>query len=242
MNALFKPWFIECTLQTLLHWVHSSNPGSLDAPYKPWFIGCTLWTLVHWVHPTNPSSLGALFKPWFIGCTLQTLVPWVHSSTASDPAAGWGGQETWNLCGCLWQPSSLWLVCTGLGGPWPPQHPQICYCFKPWFIGCTLRTLVHWVHPTNPGSLGALFKPWFIGCTLQYPGSLGAPYKPWFIGCTLPTLVRCSLPKISGWFAVMITRSDTRGGVISKSSAFSIVHRRSAVSAAAAVSFYIIFF
>ena len=33
------------------------------------------------------------------------------------------GQETWNLCGHLWRPSFLWLICTGLGGPWPPQHP-----------------------------------------------------------------------------------------------------------------------
>ena len=37
----------ECSLQTLLHWVHSSNPGSLGALFKPWFIGCTLQTLVH---------------------------------------------------------------------------------------------------------------------------------------------------------------------------------------------------
>ena len=34
-----------------------------------------------------------------------------------------GGQETWNLCGCLWRPSFLWLICTGLGGPRPPRHP-----------------------------------------------------------------------------------------------------------------------
>ena len=43
---------------------------------------------------------------------------------ASDPAAGWGGggQETWNLCDCLWQPSFLWLISTG-GGAMAPSAP-----------------------------------------------------------------------------------------------------------------------
>ena len=36
---------------------------------------------------------------------------------------GKGGQETWNLCCHLWRPSFLWLICTGLGGAWPPRHP-----------------------------------------------------------------------------------------------------------------------
>ena len=36
---------------------------------------------------------------------------------------GRGGQETWNLCGRLWQPSFLWLVSTGLGGGHGPLGP-----------------------------------------------------------------------------------------------------------------------
>ena len=36
------------------------------------------------------------------------------------------GQETWNLCGCFWWPSFLWLVCTGLGeGGMAPSAPPL---------------------------------------------------------------------------------------------------------------------
>ena len=73
-------------LQTLVHWVHSSNPGSLGAPYKPWFIGCTLQTLVHWVHPAIP---------WFIGCTIQTLVHWVHPSNSGSLLIA---KDFWLIC------------------------------------------------------------------------------------------------------------------------------------------------
>ena len=34
-----------------------------------------------------------------------------------------GGRETWNLCDRLWWSSFLWLVFTGLGGPWLPRPP-----------------------------------------------------------------------------------------------------------------------
>ena len=42
-----------------------------------------------------------------------------------------GDQETWNLCGCLWRPSFLWLVCTGLGGGTmaPSAPPWIRYWY-----------------------------------------------------------------------------------------------------------------
>ena len=42
-----------------------------------------------------------------------------HSSGSSGRV---GGTETWNLCGCQRQSSSLWLIFTGLGGhgPLPP--------------------------------------------------------------------------------------------------------------------------
>ena len=50
-----------------------------------------------------------------------------------------GGQETWNLCGRLSRPSFLWLIFTGLGGPWPPRHPPwIRYCF------CSGRYASYW--------------------------------------------------------------------------------------------------
>ena len=42
-----------------------------------------------------------------------------------DRVGGGEGQETWNLCGRLWRPSYLWLICTGPGGgAWHPRHPS----------------------------------------------------------------------------------------------------------------------
>ena len=48
---------------------------------------------------------------------------WKNYLATSDPAAGLGGQETWNLCGRLWRPFFYLLFVQGWGGPWPPQHP-----------------------------------------------------------------------------------------------------------------------
>ena len=155
LSALFKPWFIECTLQTLLHWVHSSNPGSLGALFKPWFIGCTLQTLVHWVHSSNPGSLDAPYKPWFIGCTLQQhRIQQLGGGAKKHEiyVAAFGGHlfydlfvQSWEGHGPLSTPGSATASNPGSLGA----------LFEPWFTGCTLQTLVHWVHSSNPGSLGA---------------------------------------------------------------------------------------
>ena len=48
-----------------------------------------------------------------------------YKTVVSSGSSGWvrGGRETWNLCGRLRQPSFLWPIFTGPGGPWPPRHP-----------------------------------------------------------------------------------------------------------------------
>ena len=51
-----------------------------------------------------------------------TLQKWIQRP-------GWGGGvETWNLCGCLWRPSCLWLIFTGPGrhGPLTPWIRYWC--------------------------------------------------------------------------------------------------------------------
>ena len=54
----------------------------------------------------------------------------------SSGSSGWvrGGRETWNLCGRLWQPSFLWPIFTGPGGPWPPRPPPDPLLRK-WCVG-----------------------------------------------------------------------------------------------------------
>ena len=76
-----------------------------------------------------------VYNVWnFLGILSVIFLEWMkficaiycNISRASDPVAGWGGgggQETWNQCGCLWRPSFLWLICTGLRGAWPPRQP-----------------------------------------------------------------------------------------------------------------------
>ena len=59
---------------------------------------------------------------------------------------GGGGQETWNLCGRLWQPPFLWRIFTGLGPmtPWPPRSATGCTTVLPksWFDSKLIGTFI----------------------------------------------------------------------------------------------------
>ena len=90
----------------------------------------------HWSHPSVVRSGGHHWRP-VQSCSLEEApvtntdirrpkhIQLASGQSASDPAARWGGggQETWNLCGRIWWPSFLWLICTGLGGHGPLGTP-----------------------------------------------------------------------------------------------------------------------
>ena len=87
---------------------------------------------------------------------------------ASSRSSGWvGGGETWNLCGCLQQPSFLWHILQGplvplgsldlllVAGAVPPSFPhQILTGFRSWspvvsiecHLVCACHEVTLWSH------------------------------------------------------------------------------------------------